>query len=56
MEFKGTLDYIFYSSSTIGVNGVLKANEESDLARDVALPSPFAGSDHIPLLSFFHWK
>jgi len=52
----GTLDYIFYTVDRLSVGGLLQMVEDRQVQEHTALPSPLFSSDHIPLLSEFHFK
>jgi len=54
-DFLGTLDYIFYTENTLGVESLLELLDESKLRKDTALPSPEWSSDHIALLAEFRY-
>jgi mRNA deadenylase 3'-5' endonuclease subunit Ccr4 len=54
-EFKGTLDYVFYSAKHLVCTEVLQLEDEETLAEYVALPSPKRPSDHIPLVAYIDW-
>lgn len=57
-EFKGMIDYIFYSQKLLTLTGVLQGVRESWF-EDRKIPgAPFIGipSDHLPLLSEFAFK
>jgi len=51
-DFSGALDYIFYSSDTLGVNKILAPVEE-EAVRESRLPNAFMNSDHIPIMAEF---
>jgi len=55
-HFVGTLDYIFYTYDRLSVGGLLQMVEDKQVQEHEALPSPLFSSDHIPLLSEFHFK
>lgn len=55
-EFKGCLDYIFYSTDLFSVDEIVPLPSEESLAQDVALPSEVFPSDHIPLICTLKWK
>jgi CCR4-NOT transcription complex subunit 6 len=52
-DFLGTLDYIFYTADSLGVESLLELLDEESLRKDTALPSPEWSSDHIALLAEF---
>jgi|MDSY01.2.fsa_nt_gb CCR4-NOT transcription complex subunit 6 len=55
-HFVGTLDYIFYTYDRLSVGGLLQMVEDKQVQEHEALPSPLFSSDHVPLLSEFHFK
>eukprot|EP00316_Scyphosphaera_apsteinii_P004727 CAMPEP_0119298266 /NCGR_PEP_ID=MMETSP1333-20130426/469_1 /TAXON_ID=418940 /ORGANISM="Scyphosphaera apsteinii, Strain RCC1455" /LENGTH=503 /DNA_ID=CAMNT_0007299329 /DNA_START=234 /DNA_END=1745 /DNA_ORIENTATION=+ len=55
-HFVGTLDYIFYTYDRLSVGGLLQMVEDGQVQEHTALPSPLFSSDHVPLLSEFHFK
>jgi len=55
-HFVGTLDYIFYTYDRLSVGGLLQMVEDGQVQQHTALPSPLFSSDHVPLLSEFHFK
>ena len=50
---KGTLDYIFFSSDSLGVLAISEVDAESHLRQETALPSSTRPSDHLPLVAAF---
>lgn len=55
-DFKGSLDYIFFSSDSLAVLAVSQVDEEDALAKDVALPSITRPSDHVSLVATFMFR
>ncbi|KAJ7528619.1 hypothetical protein O6H91_15G010800 [Diphasiastrum complanatum] len=55
-DFRGTLDYIFYTEDSLGVEALLELLDEDILTIDRALPSPKWSSDHIALLAEFRFR
>lgn len=55
-EFKGTVDYIFYSKELIKNIGYLKLLKSSVLDELHRMPNPFLPSDHVSLLALFEWN
>jgi CCR4-NOT transcription complex subunit 6 len=55
-HFVGTLDYIFYTVDKLVVGGLLQMVDDKLVHEHTALPSPLFSSDHVPLLSEFHFK
>ncbi|KAG0167689.1 Glucose-repressible alcohol dehydrogenase transcriptional effector [Apophysomyces sp. BC1021] len=54
-HFKGVLDYIWYSTTKLGVTGLLGSIEEEFMAKVVGLPDPHFPSDHIPIMAEFSY-
>ena len=52
-NYKGTLDYILYSSKSVEAIGYLQEPSENELMREEAFPNSKNSSDHIPLLGTF---
>lgn len=52
-DFKGTLDYIWFSPDTLSVLAISEVDIESQLAQETALPSSTRPSDHISLVCTF---
>merc|ERR1712100_362176 len=48
-NFKGTLDYIWFSPDTLSVLAISEVDVESQLTQETALPSSTRPSDHISL-------
>jgi CCR4-NOT transcription complex subunit 6 len=55
-DFKGTLDYIWFSSSTLAVLAISQVDDESQLAQETALPSSTRPSDHVSLVATFMFR
>jgi len=55
-EFKGTLDYIFFSGETLDVLAVSQVDDEQQLTQETALPSSTRPSDHVSLVATFLFK
>jgi len=55
-DFKGTLDYIFFSSELLAVLAVSQVDDESQLSQEVALPSSTRPSDHLSLVATFMFR
>merc|ERR1719183_1615578 len=52
-DFKGTLDYIWFSPDTLSVLAISEVDVESQLTQETALPSSTRPSDHISLVCTF---
>jgi CCR4-NOT transcription complex subunit 6 len=52
MDFKGTLDYIFYSTPTLKVVSLMELVDEEEV-KDDALPSRTRSFDHIAIAAKF---
>lgn len=55
-DFKGTLDYIWFSSATLAVLAISQVDDESQLAQETALPSSTRPSDHVSLVATFMFR
>lgn len=55
-EFKGTLDYIFFSSELLDVLAVSQVDDEVQLSQETALPSSTRPSDHVSLVATFMYN
>lgn len=55
-DFKGTLDYIWFSENTLAVLAVSQVDEESQLTQETALPSSTRPSDHVSLVATFMFR
>ncbi|KXS21619.1 hypothetical protein M427DRAFT_51039 [Gonapodya prolifera JEL478] len=54
--FKDVIDYIWYTSGSLQVAGVLGNVDSSYVERCVGFPNWHHPSDHIPVLAEFRWK
>jgi len=52
-EFKGTLDYVWFSHQDLSVLAVTQVDDERDLKEETALPSSKRPSDHVSLVATF---
>lgn len=52
-DFKGTLDYIWYTPEALDVLAITQVDEESQLMQETALPSSTRPSDHVSLVATF---
>ncbi len=52
-DFKGAIDYIFYSKNNLKVDRVLDVMDQSWLSKETALPNSEWPSDHISLVADF---
>ncbi|KAI8825151.1 Endonuclease/exonuclease/phosphatase [Fimicolochytrium jonesii] len=48
--FKGTIDYVFYSTNSLEVTGLLSCVDKEYISRVVGLPNAHHPSDHLPLV------
>jgi len=55
-EFKGTLDYIWFTSDTLAVLAVSQVDDEQQLTQETALPSSTRPSDHVSLVATFMFR
>jgi len=55
-DFKGTLDYIWFTSESLSVLAISQVDDESQLMQETALPSSTRPSDHVSLVSTFMFK
>merc|ERR1719161_1798230 len=55
-DFKGTLDYIWFSSETLAVLAISQVDDESQLMQETALPSSTRPSDHVSLVATFMFR
>ncbi|XP_043722331.1 carbon catabolite repressor protein 4 homolog 1-like [Telopea speciosissima] len=55
-QFRGTLDYIFYTADSLKVEGLLELLDLESVTKYTALPSPEWSSDHIALMAKFSFK
>ena len=54
--FKGIIDYIWYSSHSVNVVGVLGGIDKDYIGKTVGFPNWHHPSDHIPILSQFRFR
>ncbi|KAI0030781.1 Endonuclease/exonuclease/phosphatase [Vararia minispora EC-137] len=54
--YQGTLDYVWYSASTMSVNSVLDQIDPAYMEKAVGFPDPHHPSDHIPVGAEFRMK
>jgi len=52
-DFKGTLDYIWFSPDALAVLAISQVDDEPQLAQETALPSSTRPSDHVSLVATF---
>jgi len=52
-DFKGTLDYIWFSPDALAVLAISQVDDESQLTQETALPSSSKPSDHLSLVATF---
>ncbi|CAJ1428128.1 unnamed protein product, partial [Effrenium voratum] len=52
-DFKGTLDYIWFSPENLSVLAISQVDDESQLSQESALPSSTRPSDHVSLVATF---
>merc|ERR1719384_514847 len=52
-DFKGTLDYIWFSPEALAVLAISQVDDESQLMQETALPSSTRPSDHVSLVATF---
>lgn len=55
-EFKGTLDYIWFSPDSLDVLAISQVDDESQLTQETALPSSTRPSDHVSLVATFMFR
>lgn len=55
-DFKGTLDYIWFTSNSLTVLAISQVDEESQLTQETALPSSTRPSDHVSLVATFMFR
>merc|ERR1712056_95224 len=55
-EFKGTLDYIWFSPDALAVLAISQVDDESQLTQETALPSSTRPSDHVSLVATFMFR
>eukprot|EP00931_Biecheleriopsis_adriatica_P061422 TRINITY_DN3692_c0_g3_i1.p1 TRINITY_DN3692_c0_g3~~TRINITY_DN3692_c0_g3_i1.p1 ORF type:complete len:618 (+),score=115.26 TRINITY_DN3692_c0_g3_i1:94-1947(+) len=52
-DFKGTLDYIWFSPDSLSVLAISQVDDETQLTQETALPSSTRPSDHVSLVATF---
>lgn len=52
-DFKGTLDYIWFSPEALAVLAISQVDDENQLTQETALPSSSKPSDHLSLVATF---
>ncbi|CAL1169132.1 unnamed protein product [Cladocopium goreaui] len=52
-DFKGTLDYIWFSPDNLSVLAISQVDDEAQLSQESALPSSTRPSDHVSLVATF---
>mmetsp|Transcript_3408 Transcript_3408/g.9763 ORF Transcript_3408/g.9763 Transcript_3408/m.9763 type:complete len:604 (+) Transcript_3408:115-1926(+) len=52
-DFKGTLDYIWFTPDALAVLAISQVDDEQHLAQETALPSSTRPSDHVSLVATF---
>lgn len=55
-DFKGTLDYIWYSHESMVVLAISQVDDETQLSQETALPSSTRPSDHVSLVATFKFR
>lgn len=55
-DFKGTLDYIWYSPDALRVLAISEVDQEAQLQQETALPSSTRPSDHVSLVATFVFR
>merc|ERR1711907_327392 len=55
-DFKGTLDYIWYTSDSLIVLAISQVDDEAQLTQETALPSSTRPSDHVSLVATFKFR
>lgn len=55
-EFRGTLDYIWFTSDSLTVLAISQVDEEAQLTQETALPSSTRPSDHVSLVATFMFR
>merc|ERR1711988_294988 len=55
-DFKGTLDYIWYSHESLVVLAISQVDDETQLSQETALPSSTRPSDHVSLVATFKFR
>ena len=54
--FRDIVDYIFYTDTTLQLDGFLSLFRQKDIEIIGCLPNALIPSDHLPLLAQFHFK
>lgn len=54
--FKGPIDYMYYTSTSLGVSGLLAGVDEHYISSVVGLPNCHLPSDHISILAEFKFR
>lgn len=54
--FQGVIDYLFYTTNSLSVTGLLGEVDPTYLASVVGFPNAHFSSDHVSILSEFKWK
>jgi CCR4-NOT transcription complex subunit 6 len=55
-DFKGTLDYIWFTAESLAVLAISQVDDESQLTQETALPSSTRPSDHVSLVATFMFR
>lgn len=55
-EFRGTLDYIWFTPDNLTVLAISQVDDESQLTQETALPSSTRPSDHVSLVATFKFR
>merc|ERR1719335_1497903 len=55
-DFKGTLDYIWFTADSLAVLAISQVDDESQLTQETALPSSTRPSDHVSLVATFMFR
>merc|ERR1712194_125498 len=55
-DFKGTLDYIWFTADSLSVLAISQVDDESQLTQETALPSSTRPSDHVSLVATFMFR
>lgn len=56
LDFKGCLDYIYYSHQHLECKMIVPLPDDAELARHAGLPSEVFPSDHVSLVADFSWN
>ncbi|KAJ2159076.1 Glucose-repressible alcohol dehydrogenase transcriptional effector [Coemansia sp. RSA 552] len=54
--FRGTIDYIWYTTGTLVPTGLLGEVDEDWVSQTVGFPNAHIPSDHIPIMAEFKWR